>query len=96
MVVLKPVMVVSRQVGVLINLKTVVEPMWMQSFIGLGANIVFDPASISLRRFRINAYGYKVLCKKAMAFVNFFSHIPAKVGQVYIMVFVCCQKTALS
>lgn len=29
MVVLKPVMVVSRQVGVLINLKTVVEPMWM-------------------------------------------------------------------
>lgn len=29
MVVLKPVMVVSRQVGVLINLKTAVEPMWM-------------------------------------------------------------------
>ena len=55
---------------------------FFQSFIGFCTNIVFDSAGISLRRFRINAYGYKMLCKKAMAFVNFFSHILTEFGQV--------------
>ena len=43
---------------------------------------MFNPAGISLRRFRINAYSYKLFRKKTMALVDFFSHILAKIGQV--------------
>ena len=57
---------------------------------------MFHATSIHFCSLWINSNGYKLISKKAMAFVNFFGHIPAKVGQVYIMVFVCCQKATLS
>ena len=57
---------------------------------------MFHATSINFCNLWINSNGYKLMSKKTMAFVNFFSHIPAKFCQVQIMLFIHCQKTALS
>lgn len=51
-------------------------------FKGVLTDGVFNPASISLCNFRVNASCDKLLCKELMPLINFFGNIPACFGQM--------------
>ena len=61
----------------------------------LGTNNVFHPAGIGLRCLGINTSSDKLFCKKAVAFINGCSNLPAYVGQVEKVVFVHREKTSI-
>ena len=59
------------------------------------ADDVFNPAGVGLRSFGVNACGDKLLGKKAMALVDFFSNLAAHIGQMEKVIFVHCEKAAV-
>ena len=61
----------------------------------LVADDVFNPAGVSLRSPGVNACGDKLLGKEAVAFIDFFSHLAAHIGQLEKVILVHREKTAV-
>lgn len=62
---------------------------------GIFTDSVFYPAGILLCSFPVYTGGYKLLCKELMAFIDFFRHFLAYVGQVEKSILVHPQKTTV-
>ena len=62
---------------------------------GLPADSMFHPAGVLFRRFTVNTGSDELLCKELMAFIDFFRHFLAYVGQVEKSILVHRQKTTV-
>lgn len=56
---------------------------------------MLHPASVLFRRFTVNTGSDELLCKELMAFIDFFRHFLAYVGQGEKSILVHCQKTTV-
>ena len=59
------------------------------------ADDVFKPAGVGLHSLGVNACGDKLLGKEAVAFIDFFSHLAAHIGQLEKVILVHREKTAV-
>ena len=62
---------------------------------GLPADSMLHPAGVLFRRFTVNTGSDELLCKELMAFIDFFRHFLAYVGQVEKSILVHRQKTTV-
>ena len=62
---------------------------------GLLADDMLHPASVLFRRFTVNTGSDELLCKESMAFIDFFRHFLAYVGQGEKSILVHRQKTTV-
>ena len=62
---------------------------------GLLADDMLHPAGVLFRRLTVNTGSDKLLCKELMAFIDFFRHFLAYVGQVEKSILVHPQKTTV-